>query len=128
MICDQCHESVSAYRQRLQPDETWLTICRNCSTPKAALSVFNPYSEIVLEHVRDAADEPVRVTSLRQLREMEKEHHCRAVVANEREQDFDRPSDTKQPDMFEQMSKENKWLFPEVAESMIRDMRRSGEI
>lgn len=125
MLCSCGHES-SAYSVRL----TRLgphTCCRACAFPRIC-SVANPYDNFELEHVHDDNGRPLRVTSLRQMHEAERRHRFKSLVANERSADFDKPPQTRVPDLFEQTSARGGWLYPELAEQQIREMRETGEI
>lgn len=81
-----------------------------------------------LEHAHDEMGNPVRVTSLRQLQDAERRYGFKSLVANEREADFDKPPQHRQKDLHEATSEAGGWLYPEIAESMVQEMRESGEI
>jgi len=83
---------------------------------------------LTLDHVRDQNDRPITVTSLRQLREVEKQHRCVSLVANADEKHFDDPPQKRSPTVAEQMSHEGRWLYPEIAEPMYREMKANGEV
>ena len=103
-------------------------MCRTCLAPRTRPSCFNGFSELVLDHVRDANDHPIRVTSLGQLRQVEREHHCISAVGNMDAAHIDEPPQHKTQTAFDTMSNEGRWLHPEIAEGMIREMRESGEL
>jgi hypothetical protein len=104
------------------------TVCRNCTRPRIRESCLNPYAGLTLTHAHDEFDQPVRVDSLRQMQEAEKRYHFRSLVANEREADFDKPPQHRQKDLFEQMSETGNWLYPDLAESLVRELRETGEL
>jgi len=103
-------------------------ICRHCRSPRMRESLVNPYYDLTLDHVHDHSGQPVRVTSLRQLQQAEKEFKFKSLVGNEREADFDKPPQTPKRDLFDAMTEENKWLFPDIGLEMVRELRESGEI
>lgn len=130
-ICSECTRSTIHYKQKLAPTGSpakWIVTCHACANPRHSDKTANPLSELVLTHVTDEAGQPVRVTSLRQLREAEKRYHFSSVVANSDSANFDTPPAHTSGDVLSEMSKANKWLYPEVAEQMLADMRRTGEI
>jgi hypothetical protein len=127
MICDTCRNECDSYTRKATRSGM-KTVCRRCQTGRSRPSVYNPFCDLELTHVRDANDRPIRVTSLRQLREVEKQHKCVSLVANADEKHFDEPPQHKPGSAFKTMSEQNRWLYPDVAEEMLRDMRASGEI
>lgn len=127
MTCDECQREADHYVRKLTKTG-FRTQCRACKTGRVRPSVYSPFAEMSLDHVRDAHDRPVRVTSLRQLREIEKKHHCVSLVANADEKHFDDPPQKKSPTVGEQMTHERKWLYPEIAEPMYREMKERGEV
>lgn len=127
MICDQCNHEASVYTRKATRSGM-KTVCRSCQTGRVRTSVYNPFAELVLDHVRDHNDRPVHVSSLRQLREVEKQHHCVSLIANSDERNFDTPPQKKSPTVADQMGREGKWLYPEIAEPMYREMREAGEV
>lgn len=88
----------------------------------------NPFSALRLDHVHNELGQPVEVTSLRQLQQAEKHYKFKSLVANEREADFDKPPQHRQKDLFEATSESGGWLYPELAEAMIPELREAGEI
>ena len=128
-ICTDCHLPTQNYRQRLLPSGRWKITCNTCLNPgHSSLAVATPLSELVMDHVHDELGRPLRVTSLRQLREAEQRLHFRSIVANEDSANFDTPPKSDKGDMFQRMSDEGKWMYPEVAEQMVEEMRASGEL
>ncbi len=127
MICDGCQREADVY-SRVLTRSGFKTQCRACRSPSARPSCFNPFASLTLDHVRDGQDRPITVTSLRQLRQVEKDHRCLSAVANLDAAHIDEPPQHKPQSAFDTMSGENRWLYPEVAESMIREMRESGEL
>jgi hypothetical protein len=127
MLCDCGHESPH-YAIRLTPAGP-RTCCRPCRSPRLRpQSVANPFADLTLEHVHDDHGAPLRVTSLRRLQQAEQRHRFRSLVANTREAEFDKPPQTRVGDLFEQTTEAGGWLYPEIAEQQIREMRESGEI
>ena len=126
MICDCTHDS-SAYSVCLTPAGP-RTRCRACRFPPTHQSVANPFASLTLTHAHDACGNSIEVTSLRQLQIAEKQYKLRSLVANEREADFDRPPQTRHKDLFEATSEAGGWLYPELAEAMIPELRDAGEI
>lgn len=128
-LCTDCNLPTTNYRQRLLPSGKFKTTCNVCANPQHSLNaVATPLAELVMDHVHDEFGKPLRVTSLRQLREAEQRLHFRSVVANEDSQNFDTPPRAEHGDLFKRMSDENRWLYPELAESMVAEMRENGEI
>ena len=128
-ICTDCNQPTLNYRQRLLPSGRWKITCNVCANPQHSnLAVATPLAELVLDHQHDELGRPLRVTSLRQLREAEQRLGFRSLVANEDARNFDRPPQSDRGDMFQRMSDEGQWLYPEVAESMLAEMRESGEL
>lgn len=137
MVCDSCKNEVDRYKRRMTRSGM-KTICRSCENPRVRPSAFDPFAELVLDHVRDSEDHAVRITSLRQLRQVEKEHHCVSLVANSDEAHFDDPPQQRQPTAFAEMDRpyqdadgtwqQSHWLHPEIGPQMYEEMRRSGEI
>jgi hypothetical protein len=134
-ICSICGKESVHYRQRVAPAvfegerPQFIVTCQTCLNPRhAELAGTNPLGSLTLTHVHDELGQPVRVTSLRQLRAAEQRYHFRSVVANQDAANFDTPPEHKTGNILESMSNENKWLYPEVAEAMLKDMREAGEI
>ena len=137
MICDSCNLEVDRYKRRMTRSGM-RTVCRACENPRVRPSCFNPFGELVLDHVRDEQDHPVRVTSLRQLREVEKAHKCSSLIANSDEAHFDDAPQQRQPTAFAEMNRpyqdadgtwqSSRWLHPEIANEMYREMEAAGEL
>ena len=137
MVCDECGIESDRYTRRLTK-RGYRTQCRSCKSPRVRPSAFNPFAELELTHVRDSNDHPVRVTSLRQLREVEKQHKCTSLIANSDEANFDDVPQQRQPTAFAEMNRpyqdadgtwqKSRWLHPEIAENMLHDMETSGEL
>lgn len=125
MQCDCGHESCS-YIVLYSPRRR--TVCRACTRPRLRDSVANPYQNLELEHVHDDAGQPLRVSSLRQLDQAQRQHHFQHWATSADSVNIDKPPSHRQPTLYEQMSKEQKWLFPEVAEGMVREMQEAGEL
>jgi hypothetical protein len=81
-----------------------------------------------MEHVHGDDGQPLNVSSLRELREAEKRHQFKSLVANESECDFQKPPQHREKDLFERTSEAGGWLFPDVAEGLIYEMRETGEL
>ena len=135
MLCDCGHDSSSFTVQR--GARGMKRVCRNCRNPRLRESVFNPFAALELEHVSDDMGQPLRVSSLRQLREAEKRYEFKSLVANERESDFDKPPQHRQKSLVEQMSEpyrdeegnwhESHFLYPEIARELAAEMVLEGE-
>lgn len=119
--CEDCGVTTSRYVTKFHSGGS-RTTCHTCEHPVKA-TCHNPFSDLTLEHVHDEQGRPLRVTSSRQLREAEKKYHFRSVVAHTDEANFDKPPQQQKGDLYDFMSREKKWLYPEIAESMIKDMR-----
>ncbi len=136
-ICDTCKQEVSRYTQWPveQPDGRYCfaTSCYACEHPQHSMQTgaVRVFSDLTLDHVTGEDGRPVRVTSLRQLREAEKRYHFRSVVANSDEKNFDRPdaiAPKRSKDAFEAMTENNKWMYPDVARAMLADPRLQQEL
>ena len=126
MICSQCGYDSPTFSIRITPRGP-RRICRHCRSPRSRESVVNPY-DLTLDHVHDHSGQPLRVSSLRQLQAAEKEFQFKSLVANENENRFDEPPQHKPRDLFDAMTDENKWLFPDIGPAMVQELRESGEI
>lgn len=122
MICDSCFEEVSVYTRRHGK-----TTCRLCRSGKVR-SCADGFQSLTLTHVRDSHDRPITVTSLRQMRQIEREHHCLSAVVNLDSKHVDEPPQMRKTDAFQEMSRSGGWLYPEIAEPMLAEMRESGEL
>jgi hypothetical protein len=127
MICDTCGCDSSTYSVRLTAAGP-RRCCRVCRSPRLRQSVANPFANLRLEHAHDELGNPVEVTSLRQLQEAEKRYKFRSLVANERSADFDKPPQHRQKDLFEATTEAGGWLYPEIVEALIPELREAGEI
>lgn len=133
-ICSNCARPTIHYKQKLAPAGApadapkWIITCHACANPRHSELTANPLAELVMDHVHDESGNPVRVTSLRQLREAEKRYHFSSVVANQDAANFDTPPKHTSGDVMAEMTRENKWLYPEVAEQMLADMKAKGEL
>ena len=137
MVCDSCHNDVDRYKRKMTRSGM-KTLCRSCENPRVRPSCFNPFAELELDHVRDHNDRPVRVSSLRQLREVEKQHHCTSLIANSDEAHFDEPPQQRQPTAFAEMNRpyqdasgtwqKSHWIDPEIGPQMYREMEAAGEL
>lgn len=84
---------------------------------------------MILDHVTDEeTGKPLRITSARQLREAEKRYKFRSLVGHTEEANFDKPPQGEKRNLAQIMLDEGKFLYPDVARSMIKEMRRTGEI
>lgn len=127
MTCSRCGHDSTSFSVRLSPSGL-RAVCRHCSAPRLRESVINPFASLRLDHAHDELGNPIEVTSLRQLQQAEKRYWFRSLVANERAADFDKPPQHRQKDLFEATSESGGWLYPEVAEAMIPELREAGEI
>lgn len=127
-ICVDCGHETTNYTMKFRADKVQYS-CRVCEHPPIRdQRVANPYSEMIIDHVLGEDNKPLRVTSARQLREAEKRYHFRSLVAHTNEADFDKPPQTNQASIAEQMTRDQKWLYPEIAIPMMKEMRQRGEI
>lgn len=126
MTCDCGHNSPS-YSVRLTAAGP-RTRCRTCLTPPRRGSSVNPFAALTLDHATDEQGQPVSVSSLRQLREAEQRYQFKSLVANERESKFDHPPQQRHQDLLERTTESGGWLYPEIAEQQIRELREQGEI
>lgn len=128
VICEDCKHETNRYVTKFFGDRA-KTTCFVCEHPPAqSHNVGSRFSELVLDHVTGDDGKPLRITSIHQLRAAEKKYKFRSVVGNEDECNFDKPPQTNQRSIAEQMTAENKWLFPEIAKPMLREMERNGEL
>jgi hypothetical protein len=81
-----------------------------------------------MQHATDELGKPLRATSMRELRELEKRYHFSSTIAETDEANFNCPPPPRITDPFEQMTKDGKWLYPDVAERMLKEMRQNGEL
>jgi hypothetical protein len=49
-------------------------------------------------------------------------------VANADEKHFDEPPQKRSPTVADEMTRGCKWLYPEIAEPMYREMKERGEV
>ena len=84
------------------------------------------FSDLTLSHVAGEDGRPLRVTSLRQLREAEKKYKFRSWAANQDEKNFDKPPEAPSNRIADHLTKEKKWLFPETANAMLKEIERRG--
>lgn len=136
-VCDNCGQTVARYSQwpKEQPDGKYkfITSCYVCEHPQHAMAsgAVRVFSELTLDHVTGEDGKPVRVTSLRQLREAEKRYGFRSVVANSDEKNFDNPNAIKRQmpnDAFEAMTANNKWMYPDIAKAQLADPQLQAEL
>lgn len=127
--CNKCGHQTTSYTMRFRAGSIQYE-CHVCEHPPISdARVANPYGDMVIDHVLDEeTGKPLRVTSSRQLREAEKRYHFRSLVAHTNEADFDKPPQTNQASIAEQMTRDQKWLYPEIAIPMMKEMRERGEI
>lgn len=127
MICSRCQHDSTSFSIRLTSSGSRV-VCRHCSSPRLRESVANPFASLRLDHAHDELGNPIEVTSLRQLQSAEKRYKFRSLVANERAADFDKPPQHQPQDLFRATSESGGWLYPEVAEALIPELREAGEI
>ena len=129
ILCDDCGHETSRYITKFFGSKV-KTTCHVCEHPCHAIAQCkNPYENLTIDHViDDHTGKPLRVTSARQLREAEKRLHFRSLIGHTAEADFDKPPQGESRSIAEIMFAENKFLYPEVAKSMLKEMERNGEL
>jgi hypothetical protein len=127
MICDECQREADHYVRKLTKTG-FRTQCRACKTGRVRPSVYSPFADMRIDHVHGHDGKALRVTSLRQLYEAEKEFKFKSCVGHTDEARFDDPPQQTKDTAHDIMTRENKWLYPDVAKQMVRDMKASGEI
>jgi hypothetical protein len=79
--CSSC--GLPVFRTKfLVTSGSWVGVDCGCARERAVLSVNGSFSDLTLDHIHDSAGKPVRVTSLRQLRQAEKDYNFVHRVAN----------------------------------------------
>ena len=128
VTCIDCGHPTSVYTVKFRAGKI-LHSCKVCEHPPTQdRSVANPYSEMVIDHVTAEDGRPLRVTSKRQLLEAEKKYHFRSLVAHTDEANFDKPPQRQTPNLAEVMTRENKWLYPDIGPRMYKEMKERGEV
>lgn len=126
--CHLCQQPTARYTRRLTAIGL-VTTCHVCANPQHSLAaVATPFADLTLDHQFGDDGKPLHVTSLRQLRAAEARLHFKSLVANEDSANFDRPPQSQHGDLFRSMSEEGKWMYPEVAKPMLREMQENGEL
>lgn len=122
VTCDACRQTTTKFTTKFGPDGGTLTTCSVCETPRH--SDFSGHGGgwfsgdgLTLDHVQDETDAPVRVTSARQLREAEARYKFRHHAANYDEANWDKPPQQASGSIQDNV----KWLYPELAERMLKD-------
>ncbi len=129
-ICHDCRHEVSVYTTKFRAGKI-LYFCKPCEHPVHSDKTLghNPFADLTLEHAHDEFGRPVHVSSLRQLHEAEKRYNFRSLIGHTDEAKFNEPPPQRQtPKLTDVMTAQNKWLFPEIAVPMVREMRERGEI
>lgn len=86
-VCDECQKPV--YRVRLmQSTGKWLGFACGCLQDEIVKTTVNPFSDLTIAHIHGEDNKPIRVTSVRQLREAEKRYGFKHHVANMNEANF----------------------------------------
>jgi hypothetical protein len=128
VTCDKCGAEATSYTMRFRAGRIQHE-CHVCEHPPISdARCANPYSEMVIDHVTGDDGKPLRITSSRQLREAEKKYHFRSLVGHTDEANFDRPPQRKQESIAEAMTRTNKWMYPDVAIPMMKEMKARGEL
>ncbi len=117
--CITCGHTTQRYTSKLTARGEWIYECRVCTHPPVLSGAVTPFSELQLDHVHDEFGQPVRVTSLRQLREAEKRYHFRSCIANTDEENFDKPPKQEQKHLAHHV----KWLEPEIGPQIWADIQ-----
>lgn len=125
-ICSNCGQSTTRYTSKLL-DGKFRDTCYVCENPRHNLFSghgANMFSDLTLTHVTDERGQPVRVTSRRQLHEAETRYKFRHHAANYDEANWDKP-----PQMPSGSIQDNvRWLYPELAERMLKDPEIQAEM
>jgi hypothetical protein len=81
MTCDTCGKPV--YRVKyFASSQNFVGVDCGCARERAVLSVNGSFSDLTITHIHGDDGKPIRVTSLRQLREAEKKYNFVHRVAN----------------------------------------------
>ena len=120
--CDECREERDGRYTMCFRAGKVQTVCHACDHPVHGSQAVNMFSDLTLAHVLDEQGKPVRVTSRRQLHEVERRYHFRSVVAHENEANFDRAPQAPSNQIADHM----KYLYPETAQAMLADIKRRG--
>lgn len=138
--CDSCGEETSVYTVRFY-NERLHQECKVCTQPRHSgySSTVNPYSDLTLDHCLDDQNRPVRVTSRRQLEQAEKKYHFKSLVANQWEENFDKPPQQRKMNAMEELShnsavgkKDPKtghtlgFLYPEIARAQLKELKEKN--
>ncbi len=91
--CESC--GVDNYRVTyVASKKQWLGTECGCLRLQVLRDMDNPFAttgELVLQHVHDSEGRPVRVTSLRELRQAETKHNFEHVASNNDRANWDKP-------------------------------------
>lgn len=86
-LCGNCGTSV--HRTRWSPSkEKFVGVDCGCLREQIVQSCATPFSDLTLDHIHNEAGQPIRVTSIHQLREAEKKYNFVHHVANHNEANF----------------------------------------
>lgn len=94
MKCDSCGRDV--FRATFMPEsKRYLGVDCGCKKEAMLTSAFNPWSDVTLAHVHNEKGEPIRITSVHQMREAEKRYGFEHHLANANEVNFSTPRQQK---------------------------------
>lgn len=132
--CQSCNHEVQRYVTKFHASGAITTTCHTCEHPVHSSTVGAiPSDGLVLDHVLDESGKPVRVTSLRQLREAETRYHFRSLIGHTDEANFDKPPQQPTGTIADFMTREKKWAYEDTALRMLKDpailadLARSGD-
>jgi hypothetical protein len=125
VICADCQHETTRYVTKFHSGGA-RTTCHTCEHPVHSSLAANPYADLTIEHVVTEDGKPLRVTSKRQLLEAEKKYHFRSLVAHTDEANFDKPPQQATGSVADFMTREKKWMYPEVAQAMLREVKEKG--
>lgn len=126
ITCADCGTETSEYVTKLvMSTGQFRSTCKICEHPVHSSECVNVFADLTLDHVHDEQGRPLRVTSVRQLREAEKKYHFRSLVAHENEANFDKPPQQQTGTVFDVMTREKRWLYPDTVKSLLEDCKRN---
>lgn len=126
--CHTCGQTSTQYTTKFRGDKV-LYYCKPCEHPvHSDLNLGKSlFGDLTLDHVMDEFGKPVRVTSRRQLLEAEKRYKFRSLIGHSDEANFDKPPQGEHRKLDEIMFDEKKWLYPDVARAMLKEMKEKGD-
>lgn len=126
--CATCGEVTAKFTTKFPANSSTPVItCSVCENPRHSLASGQGgsfFDELVLDHVHDESGQPVRVSSVRQLREAEKRYNFRHHAANMDQANWDKPPQAPSGSIQDNI----KWLHPELAERMLKDPNIQAEM